>query len=199
MKYLALSFLLAVAGCAHLEQSDQMTSVTGSPYEHYLPQADPLEANRVEFPEGYSIVRPSGWTARTIAIEAFLKEYVADQIVLEGYKIDEYPPRITIQHLGPKENAQFTSGQGLADGWISTQFQGQPALSRFIAGNGSRRAVRSTYQPWLSQSLFFERDGSGFILIFDMRNADKDEPYYTQPVPIIKKYFETFRYNKLGK
>jgi len=27
-----------------------------------------------------------------------------------------------------------------------------------------------------------------------MRNADKDKPYYTHPVPIIEQYFETFRF-----
>ena len=194
MKYLTLAFMLAIVGCAHVDQSAQTQSVVGSPYEHYLPQATPSETNRVEFPEGYSIVSPAGWTARTIAIGDFLKDYVADQIVIEGHETDEYPPRITIQHLGPKENAQFTSGQGLADGWTSTQFQGQPALSRFLAGYGSHRAIRGTCQPWLTQELFFECDGNGFILSFDMRNADKDEPYYKQPVPIIEQYFETFRY-----
>ena len=32
-----------------------------------------------------------------------------------------------------------------------------------------------------------------------MRNADRDKPYYTHPVPIIEQYFETFRFKKPGK
>jgi hypothetical protein len=194
MKYLALAFMLAVTGCAHA----QTTSETHSPYERYLPQAPPSETNRIEFSAGYSIVSPVGWTARTIPIENWFKSSVTDQIVIEGHVADEYPPRITIQHLGSDEYALYhgwlQSTQSLAGGMIHTQFQGQPALSWFLAGSGSRQAVRGSYQPWLSQYLFCERDGNGFILIFDMRNADKDKPYYTRPVPIIEQYFETFRY-----
>jgi hypothetical protein len=194
MKSLALAFTLAVAGCAHA----QTTSEVHSPYERYLPQALPSETNRVEFSAGYSIVSPVGWTARTIPIEDWFKSSVTDQIVIEGHVADEYPPRITIQHLGSDEYALYhgwlQSTQSLPDGWTHIMFQGQPALSKFLTGSGSHQAVRGSYQPWLSQYLFCECDGNGFILIFDMRNADKDKPYYTHPLPIIEQYFETFRY-----
>lgn len=194
MKYLAFFITLSVARCVH----GQSASAVHSPYERYLPQAPPAETNRVEFVPGYSIVSPVGWKGRTIPIEDWLKKDVADQVELKGDVADDYPPRIQIQHMGPDEYAIYhgwlQSTQPLADGLTHTQFQGQPALSRFLSGYGKRRAVRGTYQPWLSQELFFERDGNGFILIFDMRNADKDKPYYTHPVPIIEEYFETFRY-----
>jgi hypothetical protein len=207
MKSIALAFTLAVAGCAYGEkstaQSTQAASVVHSPYEHYLPQAPPSETNRVEFPAGYSIVSPVGWTARTIPIEGWMKDNVTDQIEITGHEADEYRPRITIQPLGPGEYALYKgwlqSTQSLPDGWIHTQFQGQPALSKFLTGSGSRQAVRGSYQPWLSQYLFCERSGNGFILIFDMRNADKDKPYYTHPLPIIEEYFETFRYKPSEK
>jgi hypothetical protein len=199
MKYLALLFLLPIAGCAHA----QTASEVHSPYERYLPQAPPAETNRVEFAAGYSIVSPVGWTVRTIPIEDWFKKEVADQIEIKGQVADEYPPRIQIQHLGPDEYSLYhgwlQSTQGLPDGWTHIQFQGQPALSKFQAGYGSHQAVRGSYQPWLTQYLFCERDGNGFILTFDMRNADKNKPYYTRPVPIIEQYFETFRFKKPAK
>ena len=37
-----------------------------------------------------------------------------------------------------------------------------------------------------------ERDGQWFSLRFDMRNADKNKPYYTEPLPIIEQS-ETFK------
>jgi hypothetical protein len=200
MKRFALALFLAFSGCARA----QTASEVHSPYERYLPQAPPSETNRIEFAAGYSIVSPVGWTYRTIPIENWMKDNVADQIVLEGHVADEYPPRITIQHLGPGEYALYhgwlTSTQGLPDGWAHAHFQGEPALSKFLPGFGRRQAKGNwfdrSYQPWLTQYLFCERDGNGFILTFDMRNADKDKPYYTRPVPIIDQYFETFRYKK---
>jgi hypothetical protein len=200
MKSLALAFTLTITGCSPAPT----TSEVHSPYERFLPKAPPSETNRVEFPAGYSIVSPVGWTTQTIPIEDWLKSQVTDQIVIEGHVADEYPPRITIQHLGPEEYALYhgwlRSTNSLPDGWTHTEFQGQPALSKFLPGFGRRQAqgnwLDSSYQPWLDQSLFCERDGNGFILSFDMRNADKDKPYYTRPVPIIEKYFETFRFKE---
>jgi hypothetical protein len=194
MKYLALIFMLTVAGYANA----QMASEVHSPYERYLPDAPPSETNRIEFPAGYSIVSPAGWTVRTISIEDWLKKEVADQIEIKGHVADEYPPRIQIQHMGPDEYALYhgmlNSTQSLSNGLVRTTFQGKPVISYFLPGYGSHHAVRGSYQPWLTQTLFFERDGNGFVLTFDMRNADKNKPYYTQPVPIIEQYFETFRY-----
>lgn len=204
MKYVAFAFMLAVAGCAHT----QPTSEARSPYERYLPQAPPAETNRIEFAAGYSLVSPVGWTVRTIPIEDWLKTEVADQIEIAGLVADEYPPRIQIQHLGPDEYALYHGmlhAQNLPDGWKQDgwkygQFQGQAALSKFEPGYGSRLATGpwfdSHYMPCLTHELFFERDGNGFILTFDMRNADKGKPYYTEPVPVIEQYFETFRFKK---
>lgn len=207
MKSVALAFLLTAAGCVQAQTAPEVHS----PYERYLPQSVPSETNRIEFPAGYSIVSPVGWTARMIPIEDWLKKEVADQIEIAGHVADEYPPRITIQHLGPDEYALYHDmlyAQSLPDGWkrdgwTNTAFQGQPALSKFSPGYGRRQArgnwLDKTYQPWLSQYLFFERDGNGFILIFDMRNADKDKPYYKKPLPIIERYFETFRFQRPAK
>ena len=202
MKHLALAFMLALAGCAHSQKSLKVHS----PYERYLPQTLPSETNRIEFPAGYSIVSPVGWTARTIPIEDWAQSSVSDQIVIESHVADDYPPRITIQHLGPDQYALYHGmlhAQSLPDGWkqwTHIEFQGQPALSKFQPGFGRRQAIGywldRGYQPWLTQYLFFERDGNGFKLIFDMRNADKDNPYYTQPVPLISQYFETFRFRR---
>ena len=151
---------------------------------------------------------PVGWTVRTIPIEDWFKKEVADQIEIKGEVADEYPPRIQIQHLGPDEYALYHGmlhAQSLPDGWkqdgwTNSQFQGQPALSKFEPGYGRRQAtgnwLESHYQPWLTRELFCERDGNGFILSFDMRNADKDKPYYTHPVPIIEQYLETFRFKE---
>jgi hypothetical protein len=206
MKAIAFTFLLA-AGCVHA----QMPLEVHSPYERYLPQVPPSETNRIEFPAGYSIVSPVGWTAKTIPIEDWLKSSVADQIVIAGHVADEYPPRITIQHLGPDEYATFRSmlhSQSLPDGWkqdgwTNGQFQGQPALSKFEPGFGSRLArgpwFERHYEPYLTRELFFERDANGFILQFDMRNADKGKPYYTHPVPIIEEFLETFHFKKPRK
>lgn len=198
MKYLAVAFALAFSGCMHT----QPASKVHNPYEKYLPQVPPAETNRIEFAEGYSIVSPIGWTVRMIPMEDWFKKEVAGQIEIAGHVADEFPPRIQIQHLGPSMYALYhgwlQSTQSLPDGWARTQFQGQPALSKFEPGYGRRQATGHlfyrVYQPWLSQYLFFERDGHGFILHFDMRNADKDKPYITRPVPIIDQYFETFRF-----
>jgi hypothetical protein len=203
MKFLALAFLLAAAGCGR----EKKGTGVHNPYDGYLPQTAPSETNRVEFSAGYSIVSPIGWTSRTIPIEDWFKDSVADQITIEGHVADEYPPRISIQHLGPGEYALYKewlrSTNNIPGGWTHTEFQGQPALSKFLPGYGKRKAKgnwwSATYQPWLTQSLFFERDGNGFILDFDMRNADKDEPYYMHPVPVIEEYFRTFRFRRLDK
>ena len=203
MKYLAFSFMLAFAGYAHA----QTTSEVHSPYERYLPQSPPSEINRVEFPAGYSIVSPVGWITQTIPIEDWFKRSVSDQIVIESQVADQYPPSITIQHMGPDEYALYhgmlNSTQNLSNGLTRTTFQGQPAISRFLPGYGSRLAkgpwFERSYEPFLTRELFFERDGNGFILIFHMRNADKGRPYYTHPVPIIEQYLETFRFKKPGK
>jgi len=200
MKYLALLLMLAITGCAQPQQ----TSVIRSPYERYLPQTPPAETNRIEFAAGYSIVSPVGWTVRTIPIEDWFKKEVADQIEIARHVADEYPPRIQIQHLGPDEYALYHGWlQSTQSGWTHTQFQGQPALSTFDPGYGSRLATGPWfdrhYMPCLTHMLFFERDGNGFILTFDMRNADKGKPYYTHPVPIIEQYFETFSYRRPSK
>jgi hypothetical protein len=176
-------------------EPSQVTSQVHSPYESCLPQA-PLETNRVEF-AGFSIVRPAGWTTRTIKIQDWLEGSVADQYEIEGPQAGNYGPRITIQRLGPDANKTYsdwlTPGRQLADGLVLTQFQNQPALSKFSPGYGAWRAVRNAYQPWLLQELVFERNGQWFLLSFHMQNADKNKPYYTEPLTIIEQYFETFK------
>ncbi len=196
--------VLAVGGCAHNEKHmAQPASEIRSPYAHYLPQIPPSETNRIEHSSGFSIVSPVGWKTRMIPVEDFLKDYVADEIVIEGKESDEYKPRITIQRLGPAANRTnrewLEPGRSLADGWVFTQFQSQPALAKFLPGYGRRQAVRGTYHPDLQQEVCFEREGKGFRLTFYMRNADGNRPYYTQPLPIIQQYFETFRYKPQRK
>jgi hypothetical protein len=148
-------------------------------------------------------VCPAGWTTRTVPIQDFLKDSLADEFVLEGTQSDDLKPHITISRGGPETSRQnknvFQPDWGKDDGYTHIQFQGQPAVVRFLNGYGKRQAVRGSYQPWLLQELLFERDGQWFRLSFDMRNADKDKPYYTQPLPIIQQYFETFRYKLPGK
>jgi hypothetical protein len=203
MKYLAIAFMLILAGYANAQKASDVHS----PYERYLPQAPPSETNRVEFPAGYSIVIPDGWTTQVIPIEDWFKSSVADQIEIEGHVTDQYPPRITIQHMGPDEYALYhgmlNSTQSLSNGLTRITFQGQPAISRFLPGYGSRLAkgpwFDREYEPFLTRELFFERNGNGFILNFGMRNADKGKPYYTHPVPIIEQYLGTFRFKKPGK
>lgn len=207
MRVLALAIGLAVGSCAQdrkpTAQIDQATQELRSPYASYLPQAPPSEANRVEFPPGYSIVSPVGWVTRTIQIEDWSKDSISDQIVIEGTQRDQYRPRITIQHLGPGQNALYMgwlkSDRILPDGWVRVEFQNQPALTKFLPGYGARRSTREGYEPWLSEYLFCERDGHGFILKFDMRNADRDKPYFMQPLPIIQEYFDTFRFSSPKK
>jgi hypothetical protein len=202
MKSFSLVFLLAVAGCMHDEksvaQSTHVATEVHSPYERYLPQTPPSETNRVKFPQGYSIVIPVGWVTRTIPMEDWMKDNVTDQIEIEGDGPVGYKARFTIQHLGPGENSLYVgwltnSGQIVPDRWASAEFQNQPALKRFYEGSGSHQATRGSYQPWLTQEIFCERNGHGFLLIFTMINADK-HPYFMQPLPIVTQYLETFRY-----
>src|SRR4051794_39506074 len=82
-KFLACGFILALAGCGSKHSSDAV-----SPYARYLPQAPPSETNRVEFPEGYSIVSPVGWTTHMTQSEDWFKGSVADQIEISGKGAD---------------------------------------------------------------------------------------------------------------
>ena len=207
MKSICFALIVCVCELSQIEssiaQSAKTNEVVYSPYAKWLPQTDPVETNRIEFPAGYSIVSPAGWMTRTIPIEDWFKKNVADQIEIAGSQMDEYKPQISIQHLGLEDNKLYMdwlqSNQTLPDGWSHIEFQGQPALGKFLPGYGSHRAKRGSYQPWLSQYLFFEREGNGFRLEFQMKNADKDKPYYTKPLPIIVKYFETFRFKPKQK
>lgn len=199
MKYLCLAFMMVGTGCA----CAQTLSESDSTFEQYLPSASPSETNRVEFPAGYSIIVPAGWTARPIHLGDGFQRSLTDQIVFEGHVADEYPPRLVIQHLGPDQYALYhgrlRTAQSLTNGMERTQFQGQPALSSFLIGHGRGQTIPDSYPPCLMQSLFFERDGEGFILIFDIRSTNKAKPHYTRPLPVIEKYFETFRYKKPNK
>jgi hypothetical protein len=169
---------------------------TPSPYQHFLPQAPPSEANRVRH-LGYSIIAPSGWKCRTIPVEPFLKGYLAEQLSIEGPQPEQSKAHLSIQRLGPQGGKQFSDclqpGRSPGDGYRLTQFQERPAFEKFLTGFGKRQAVRGTYQPYLLQEVVFERGGQWFRLEFSMKNADYDKPYYTQPLPIIRQYFEIFR------
>jgi hypothetical protein len=205
MKPMALLTIIWLGGCGFYQappgpQADG-TVPANSPYEAYLPKEAPLERNRVAHSSGFSIVCPPGWTTRTIPIEDFLKSSVADQFELEGPQSDKIKPRITIQRLGPDAQGQWENSlkpDHIGDEYTRTVFQGSPALARFLTGYGKSKAVRGAYQPWLSQSLKFKSHGQWFSLDFTMRNADKGEPYYRQPLQIIQDYFETFRFNPPG-
>jgi hypothetical protein len=172
-----------------------------SPYADYLPKAAPADANRFTHPAGFSIACPPGWTTRTIELKA-LKDFVADQVLLEGLQPDRFKPVITIQRLGPESGRQWDdlakTGATMGNGHTRTQFQGQPAFKRFQAGFGKSRAVKGQHQPWLSQRLVLKSHGQWFVLDFRMRNADDGDPYYTKPLKIIQDYFETFRYKPPG-
>jgi hypothetical protein len=150
--------------------------------------------NRVSH-RGYSIVAPTGWKTRTIPIEAFMKNYLTDQLAIEGPQPEQ--SHFDVQRLGPSGGRQFKDwlqpGRRLGDGYQLTQFQGQPALEKFLPGTGRRQAVRGSYHPWLLQEVVFERGGQWFSLTFTMKNADADKPYYTKPLPIIRQYLDTFR------
>ena len=170
--------------------------------QSFLPQVSPSETNRISHPTGFSIVCPPGWTTRTIPIQSFLKDWVSDQFELEGTQKDQYRPKITIQLLGAAAGRQWNDalkpGWTNSDGYALTSFQGQSAFKRFLPGYGKARAVRGTYQPWLSQQLIFKSQGRWFSLAFVMRNANQDKPFYTQPLKIIQDYFETFHYSPSG-
>ena len=206
VKYFAIAFILAAGGCAHegksTAQSPQAASQVHSPYDHLLPQTLPSEANRVEAPAGYSIVSPPGWEVITGSPPSYIKDDITDCLVLQGQPADKWTPTsISLDHLGPGEypfyKDKLHSTQSFPEGWKNwkhCEFQGQPALAEFLPGFGSHQSFMGSYQPWLTESLFFERDGNGFMLHFVMKNADRNKPYYTGPVPIIQKYFETFRF-----
>jgi hypothetical protein len=178
IKTLILVPILALAGCGKSAVASRR-----SPYEHYLPQTAPSEANRVTNAAGFSIVIPPGWTTRTVPIEAFPKDWVLDEFVVEGTQTDAHKPKITIQRLRPAAQRQWDNalqpGWKNADGYVTIPFQGQTALSRFLPGFGRLKAERDAYQPWLLQTLVFKSKGQWFSLAFAMRNADEAEPYYT--------------------
>jgi hypothetical protein len=177
------------------------SAATGSPYASYLPSAPPSEKNRVTHPAGFSIACPPGWTSRVITIEPFLKDRVTDQFELyPEEEVESKPgPKITIQRMGsaaksswelmlnPEWNGRY--------GRQHTQFQGEPAISHFLPGSGKSQAVRGQYQPWLLQQVYFKRFGDWFGIIFEMRNADDGNPYYTQPLDIVDAYFATFSFS----
>jgi hypothetical protein len=172
----------------------------GSPYADYVPKEAPLEKNRVTHPTGFSLVSPVDWTMRIRPVEPFLKDYVADEFLLEGPQSDELKPVITVQHLGPAAQRQWEAfakpGARIGDGNVRAQFHGETAFTRFLAGSGKTKTKRGQA---LSQQLVFKSAGQWFLLEFRMRNADNGEPYYTQPLKIVQDFFETFAYQPAGK
>jgi hypothetical protein len=126
---------------------------------------------------------------------------VADQFDLyPEQEVKSKPgPRISIQRKGPEGKSgldlELKPEWNSREGHQHTQFQGEPALSRFLPGYGRSQTVRGSYQPWLVQEVYFKRFGEGFGITFEMRNADDGDPYYTQPLKIIDDYFATFRYS----
>jgi hypothetical protein len=174
----------------------------GSPYADYLPKAAPADANRFTHPAGFSIVCPPGWTPRIIELKSSAKDFVADQVMLEGTQPDRFKPVIIVQRLGPEAGSQWDdlakTGATMGNGHTRTKFQGEPAFTRFQAGTGKSRAVKGQHKPWLSQRLVLKSHGQWFLLDFRMRNADDEGPYYTAPLKIIQDYFETFRYKPPG-
>jgi hypothetical protein len=175
---------------------------TESPYADYLPKAAAADAIRFTDPAGFSIACPPGWTTRTIELTPSFKNFVADQVLLEGLQQDRFKPVIMVQRLGPESARQWDdlakSGATMDSGHTRTQFQGEPAFTRFQAGTGKSRAVKGQHQPWLSQRLVLKSRGQWFLLNFRMRNADDEGPYYTKSLKIIQDYFETFRYKPPG-
>ena len=174
--------MLAVAGCA----DTQTVSVAHQPYTPYLPQAFPSEANRVEIgATGCSIVSPAGWTP-----------YRYDEVtngngvlvIIVGNK--QYASEISIQRLRPRDYALYhchdwlQSSQTPGDGWQQTKFQGQPALSFFRLDKLE-----------LDQFLYCERGGKEFLLRFSTTNIGGKLDFIS-PIPIVERYFETFRYNE---
>lgn len=202
LRTLGLAALLAAAGCERTAPSSSTPlherASAQSPYESYLPSTPPLEANRMNHPAGFSIASPPGWTARTNSVADFLKDFTLDEFVLQGTQDDDYRPRITVQRLGPSGAKQYedalAAGGAVLNEFVQTQFHDQPAFARFLSGYGKSQAVRGTHQPWLLQELAFKSNGEWFMLAFNMRNADSGGPYYTQPLAIIRDYFESFRY-----
>ena len=106
-----------------------------SPYADYLPKEPPVEKNRVVHPAGYSVASPPGWTMRIVSIESYMKDYVAEQFVLEGPQPDELKPVMTIQRLGPAGQRQWDAfakpGAIICDRYVRTTFHGETAFSRF--------------------------------------------------------------------
>ena len=173
-----------------------------SPYEDLLPKDPPTDKNRVTFAAGITIDSPPGWTSRTVPIEAFMKDWITDQFVLEAKQPGQEKSTITIQRLGPMAQRQWDDfakpGAVIGDRYTLSQFHGEPAFTRFLPGSGKSRAKSGQYHPWLSQQLVCKAQGQWFLLDFQMRNADDGDPYYTRPLKIIQDYFETFHYKPKG-
>jgi hypothetical protein len=137
---------------------------------------------------------------RIVPIEPFMKDYVAEQFVLEGTQPDELKPVMTIQRLGPAGQRQWDAfakpGAIIGDRYVRTTFRGETAFSRFLPGSGKTKTMRGAA---LSQQLVLKSAGQWFLLDFRMRNADDGEPYYTQPLSIVQAYFESFRSKPAGE
>jgi hypothetical protein len=193
---------LVVLGCdkGRAPGAKRASAAPGSsPYADYLPKEPPVEKNRVAHPSGYSLISPPGWTMRIVSIEPFMKDYVADQFVLDGPQTDELKPVLTVQRQGPAGQRQWDAfakpGAIIGDRYVRTTFRGETAFSKFLPGSGKSKSLRGAA---LSQQLVLKSAGQWFLLDFRMRNADDGERYYTQPLSIVQAYFESFRSKPAG-
>ena len=141
----------------------------GKPLGEAIPSEPPSEANRVEHPQGFSIVFPANWEVQ----------------VGEGPQIDGTPR--TIGFCSRSDAVIWLTNQGsvqpsLGPEFRPTTFQGQPAFASV-----ERKPDTFDDEGHFRYTLYFKRDGEWFSLVYLL---GRDRPSLP---PMMRYYFETFR------
>ena len=143
-----------------------------------IPNAMPVESNRIVHPAGFSIVNPENWKSKLVAS--------SDPFLPPGIFISPRSTRVSRRHGASLQVTQPPKDRIDIDGFSETEFQGQIAYKRLVTRSGSFMDD----PPAMSYTLCFQRDGDWFEIRYSIYSAHDDLP------DMIASYIDTFRYSK---
>ena len=139
----------------------------------------PDERNRVEHPDGFSIIFPEGW--ETVVVPADPERLIRPTNALIGH------PAARKAYGLPQLSVMLCEERPAADGFSSVEFQGRPAFEWFDASGGANTI-------WMEYVLVFEREGRWFEFSFHMPNSTALNDTRTETLPPqVKQYANTFQ------
>ena len=143
-----------------------------------IPNAMPVESNRIVHPAGFSIVNPENWKSKLVAS--------SDPFLPPGIFISPRSTRVSRRYGASLQVTQPPKDRIDIDGFSETEFQGQIAYKRIATRSGSFMDD----PPAMSYTLCFQRDGDWFKIRYSIYSSHDDLP------DMIASYIDTFRYRK---